>query len=69
MTLRYIYQLSPRDLLSDFFETQRAHNIRNIRKANQELFSGLIPNILNSLDMDHNALIDLIRKSKQECEN
>ena len=41
MTLRYIYQLSPRDLLSDFFETQRAHNIRNIRKANQELFSGL----------------------------
>lgn len=68
MTLRYIYQLSPRDLLSNFFETQRAHNIRNIRKANQELFSGLIPNILNSLDMDHNALIDLIRKSKQECE-
>jgi hypothetical protein len=68
MTLRYIYQLSPRDLLSDFFETQRANNIRNIRKANQELFSGLIPNILNSLDMDHNALIDLIRKSKQECE-
>lgn len=66
--IRYIYPLSPRNLLSDFFEMQRAHNIHNIRKANQELFSGLIPNILNSLDMDHNELINLIRKSKQECE-
>lgn len=68
MTLRYIYPLTPRNLLSDFFEMQRAHNIRNIRKANQELFLNLIPNILNSLDMDHNALIELIHKSKQECE-
>ena len=68
MTLRYIYPLSPRALLSDFFEMQRAHNIHNIRKANRELFSNLIPNILNSLDMDRNALIELIRQSKQEGE-
>lgn len=68
MTLRYIYPLSPRNLLEDFFEIQRAHNIHNIRKANRELFSSLIPNILNSLDIDRNALIDLIRQSKQEGE-
>lgn len=68
MTLRYIYPLNPRNLLSDFFEIQRAHNIHNIRKANRELFSSLIPNILNSLDMDRNALIELIRQNKQEGE-
>ena len=68
MTLRYICQLSPRNLLDDFFERQRAHDIHNIRKANQNLFSSLIPSILNSLDMDHNALIELIRKNKQEGE-
>lgn len=68
MTLRYIYPLNPRNLLEDFFEMQRAHNIHNIRKANRELFSSLIPNILNSLDMDRNALIELIRQNKQEGE-
>lgn len=68
MTLRYIYPLSPRNLLEDFFETQRAHNIHNIRKANRDLFANLIPNILNSLDMGHNELIELIKQSKENGE-
>lgn len=66
MTLRYVYPpLSPRHLLDHFFEVQREHNIRNIRKANQDLFTSLIPNILSSLDMDRNALIELIKQSEQ----
>lgn len=69
MTLRYVYPpLSPRYLLDNFFEVQREHNIHNIRKANQDLFTSLIPNILSSLNMDHNALIELIKQSKQNGE-
>lgn len=69
MTLRYVCSpLSPRHLLDNFFEVQREHNIHNIRKANQDLFTSLIPNILSSLNMDHNALIELIKQSKQNGE-
>ena len=69
MNLHPLYTvLTPRNLLDDFFGMQREYRIRNIRKANQDMFASLIPNILSSLDMDHNALIDLIKQNKLEGE-